>query len=94
MNPPLSPLTAAALGAGLRGPLQEMSMQAFRRKTLFAATFLFAAGFASTVMAHDYCQQCLDIYDACMQRAGTDPWICAREHNLCAQPLNCRVLPE
>lgn len=69
-------------------------MHALQRKSLFAAIFVFAAGFASTAMANRYCTQCLDIYDACMQRAGTAPWICAREHNQCAQPLGCRVLPE
>ena len=69
-------------------------MQSIRHKTLFAALFVFSAGFASTATAIGFCRECLDIYEACMQRAGTDQWICAREHNQCAQPLGCRVLPE
>lgn len=69
-------------------------MQSIRHKTLFAAVFVFAAGFASTADAHRDCAECMVIYDMCMARPGTDQWICAREHNECAQPMFCPVMPE
>ena len=70
-------------------------MRSIRHKTtLFAAAFVFAAGFAGSALATPDCSPCIAIYDSCMARPGADPEQCAREHNRCAGPLGCRYLPE
>ncbi|SDY17851.1 hypothetical protein [Lysobacter enzymogenes] len=64
-----------------------------RRLTLFAAAFVFAAGFAGTAVAGS-CWDCLQIYNDCMNEPGTTQSRCAHRHNLCAQPMNCPLMPE
>ncbi|ATE74345.1 MULTISPECIES: hypothetical protein [Lysobacter] len=68
-------------------------MRSIRHKTLFAAAFVFAAGFASTASAGS-CIECMDIYNACMTATGGDYGVCAHQHNLCAAPQNCPLMPE
>lgn len=68
-------------------------MRSTRHKTLFAAAFVFAAGFAGAAMAGG-CFDCRRIYDACMNEIGTTQSQCAHRHNVCAQPLNCPLMPE
>lgn len=68
-------------------------MRSIRHNTLFAAAFVFAAGFAGTAAAGS-CWDCQQIYTACMQEPGTTQSQCAHRHNDCARPMNCPLMPE
>lgn len=63
------------------------------RKAGFLAAFAFAAGFAGSAAAGD-CSVCLGLYERCMAQPDADQGVCAREHNRCAQPMNCPLMPE
>lgn len=69
-------------------------MRSISRKTLFAAMFVFAAGFASAGPYRPVCPECDLIFEACLQRPGMDQWSCAPEYNACAGPSGCRQKPE
>lgn len=68
-------------------------MQSIRHKTLFAAVFVFAAGFASTAIAGETCFDCNEVFRVCMTTIG-DQNYCAHEYNLCAEPIGCPLMPE
>lgn len=68
-------------------------MHPIRHKTLFAAVFVFAAGFASAVVAGETCSDCNEVFRNCMWTVG-DQNFCAHEYNLCAGPINCPLMPE
>lgn len=69
-------------------------MSSIRRHiVMFAAAFAFVAGFAGTAVAGS-CWDCMQIYDACMLEPGTTQSRCAHRHNVCAQPMNCPLMPE
>ena len=69
-------------------------MYGIRHKTLFLAVFVFAAGFAGSAFAQRNCSWCTAIYDHCMAQPDADQGLCAREHNRCAEPINCPLMPE
>lgn len=69
-------------------------MRSIRRTTLFLALSVFAAGFVGSAFAQRDCSWCTAIYDACMVQPDADQGLCAREHNYCAEPINCPLMPE
>lgn len=71
-------------------------MRNSRHKLLFAAVFVFAAGFASAASAQfgRGCDSCMYSYEVCMSQPDAEQWMCARQHNLCAEPRNCPLMPE
>lgn len=71
-------------------------MRISRNKTLLAAMFVFAAGFASVASAQFdlRCQSCMNTYDYCMAQPDAEQWACARDYNRCAQPAGCLLMPE
>lgn len=70
-------------------------MRSIRHKTLYAAAFVFAAGFAATAAtaatAAGKCDPCRQIYDACMAASGGYE-VCARQYNDCV-PAGCPLMP-
>lgn len=69
-------------------------MRSIRQQTLLAAAaFVFAAGFTSSALAQG-CFGCQTIYDNCMTQTFGNYGICAHEYNVCAQPINCPLMPE
>lgn len=69
-------------------------MRPIRHAMSFLAVFVFAAGFAGSALADPNCNHCLALYDNCMARPGSVETQCIREHNQCAWPINCPVMPE
>ncbi|ROU08753.1 hypothetical protein D9T17_02895 [Lysobacter enzymogenes] len=69
-------------------------MRSIRRTTLFLVLSVFAAGFAGSAFAQRDCSWCTAIYDTCMAQPDADQGLCAREHNRCAEPMNCPLMPE
>ncbi|MGH8083043.1 MAG: hypothetical protein ACREP7_20870 [Lysobacter sp.] len=69
-------------------------MNVFRRKTLFVAAFVFAAGFAGSAGAQRNCEMCMTTYNICMAQPDAEQWRCALEHNRCAEPIGCPLMPE
>lgn len=71
-------------------------MRISQHKLLFAAVFVFATGFASAASAQfgRGCDSCMSTYNYCMSLPDAEQWICARQHNDCAEPKNCPLMPE
>ncbi|MEH6416149.1 hypothetical protein [Pseudomonas sp. CGJS7] len=71
-------------------------MRISRNKTLLAAMFVFAAGFAtaSSAQFNPRCEGCMGTYNYCMAQPGAEQWACAHEYNRCAQPAGCLLMPE
>ena len=69
-------------------------MRPIRHAMSFLALFVFAACFARSAFAAPNCTWCTAIYDNCMAQPDADQGLCAREHNRCAEPINCPLMPE
>lgn len=68
-------------------------MRSIRHKTLYAAAFVFAVGFAATgATAAGKCDPCRQIYDDCMAAPGGSYEVCARQYNDCVPPT-CPLMP-
>lgn len=70
-------------------------MPSIRHKTLFAAMFVFAAGFTSIASAsfNVRCEACLNNYSYCMSQPGASETFCVYEYNLCAAANGCLPMP-
>lgn len=70
-------------------------MQSIRHKTLFAALFVFAAGFASIASAsfNGRCEACMNTYNYCMSQPDASETVCVNQHNQCAAASGCPPMP-
>ncbi|ALN88919.1 hypothetical protein LC55x_5673 [Lysobacter capsici] len=71
-------------------------MRISQHKTLLAAMFVFAAGFASASSAqfNPRCEGCMNTYDYCMSQPDAEQWLCVHQYNVCADRAGCLLMPE